>query len=270
MNPEGTLTREQAATILGRLHKYTPTADLSELNKFSDKASISEYSQAYVAEAVEEGYINGYTNGTFRPAGTIKRGEIAKILYFFLGSSLDDSGSAYTAGDLSDDRQNVTISAPCTLSDATVEGNLYITEGVLTGDVTLSNVSVGGDIIISGGNVTLDGVSALNMVVSNPLGLTSQVTATGDTNIGSTEVQTSASLTESNLAAAAGGFSDLALTGDDIALTLDAALWDVTTGGECSILTTGQHLDQRADGERADCGHRRRLGADREAQCIRL
>ena len=63
MNPEGTLTREQAATILGRLHKYTPTADLSELNKFSDKASISEYSQAYVAEAVEEGYINGYTNG---------------------------------------------------------------------------------------------------------------------------------------------------------------------------------------------------------------
>lgn len=51
MNPEGTLTREQAATILGRLHKYTPTADLSELNKFSDKASISEYSQAYVAEA---------------------------------------------------------------------------------------------------------------------------------------------------------------------------------------------------------------------------
>lgn len=96
---------------------------------------------------------------------------------------------------------------------------------MLTGDVTLSNVSVGGDIIISGGNVTLDGVSALNMVVSNPLGLTSQVTATGDTNIGSTEVQTSASLTESNLAAAAGGFSDLALTGDDIALTLDAALW---------------------------------------------
>lgn len=239
MNPEGTLTREQAATILGRLHKYTPTADLSELNKFSDRASISEYSRAYVAEAVEEGYINGYTNGTFRPAGTIKRGEIAKILYFFLGSSLDDSGSAYTAGDLSDDRQNVTISAPCTLSDATVEGNLYITEGVLTGDVTLSNVSVEGDIIISGGNVTLDGVSALNMVVSNPLGLTSQVTATGDTNIGSTEVQTSASLTESNLAAAAGGFSDLALTGDDIALTLDAALWDVTTGGECSILTTG-------------------------------
>lgn len=108
------------------------------------------------------------------------------------------------------------------------------------------------------------------MVVSNPLGLTSQVTATGDTNIGSTEVQTSASLTESNLAAAAGGFSDLALTGDDIALTLDAALWDVTTGGECSILTTGSTSisELTANGPTVVTGG----GSvpDREAQCIRL
>ena len=239
MDPEGTLTREQAATILGRLHKYTPTADLSELNAFSDRGDLSDYSEAYVAEAVAQGYINGYTDGTFKPAGTIKRGEIAKILYYFLGSSLDDSGASYTSSDLSSDRQNVTISAPCTLSNATIDGNLYITEGVQSGEVTLSNVTVDGDIIVGGGDVTLDGVSALDMVVSNPLGLTPQVTTTGDTNIGTTEVQTSASLTESSLAATAGGFSDLALTGDDLSLTLDAAVWDVTTEGACSILTTG-------------------------------
>lgn len=239
MAPEATLTREQAATILGRLHKYTPSADLAELDAFSDKASLSNYSKAYVAEAVEQGYIEGYTDGTFKPKGSIRRGEIARILYYFLGSSLDDAGSNYTESDLSSDRQNVTISESCTLSDATVDGNLYITEGVLTGNVTLSNVTVSGDIIISGGNVTLDGVSALNMVVSNPIGLTPQVTATGNTNIGSTEIQTSAALTESSLGASAGGFSDLALTGEDISLTLDAAVWDVTTEGTCSILTTG-------------------------------
>ena len=44
MAPEGTLTREQAATILGRLHKYTPTADLSALDMFSDRAKLSDYS----------------------------------------------------------------------------------------------------------------------------------------------------------------------------------------------------------------------------------
>ena len=81
MAPEGTLTREQAATILGRLHKYTPTADLSALDMFSDRAKLSDYSKSYVAEAVKQGYINGYTNGTFKPQGTLSRGELAKMLY---------------------------------------------------------------------------------------------------------------------------------------------------------------------------------------------
>ena len=41
MDPEGTLTREQAATILGRLHKYAPTASASKLDVFTDKSKIS-------------------------------------------------------------------------------------------------------------------------------------------------------------------------------------------------------------------------------------
>lgn len=239
MDPEGTLTREQAATILGRLHKYTPSADLSELNGFTDKNKLSNYSKSYVAEAVAQGYINGYTDGTFKPQGNITRGEIAKILYYFLGSSLNTSGKAYTGEDLNTDTKNVTISAPCSLSDATIDGNLFITEGVLSGNVNLTNVTVKGDIIVSSGNVTLDSVSGLHMTVSNSLGLTPQVTCTGNSNIGETEVQTSAALTESNLGASAGGFADLALTGENLSLTLDAAVWDVTTSGKTSILTTG-------------------------------
>ncbi len=238
MNPEGTLTREQAATILGRLHKYTPTASTSNLN-FTDKSAISDYAVPYVAEAVANGYINGYTNGKFQPQGNLKRGEIAKILYYYLGSSLKTSGKAYTASDLNSNQDNVTISAPCSLSNASIDGNLYITEGVQAGSVNLSNVSVKGNIIVSGGSVTLDGVSALNMTVCNSLGLTPQVICTGDTNIGETEVQTSAALTESLLSASAGGFADLNVTGKNLSVTLDAAVWNVTTSGRCSILTTG-------------------------------
>ena len=59
MDPEGTLTREQAATILGRLHKYAPTASASKLDVFTDKSKISSYATSYVAEAVSQGYING-------------------------------------------------------------------------------------------------------------------------------------------------------------------------------------------------------------------
>ena len=239
MDPEGTLTREQAATILGRLHKYTPDADLSELDAFSDREALNDYSRAYVAEAVAQGYIDGYSDGTFKPRGSIKRAEIAKILYFFLGSSLGTDGARYTQEDLEDDRQNVTISAPCTLSDAVVEGNLYITEGVGSGAVTLEDVTVEGEIIVSGGDVTMDGVSALDLIVSTPLEVTPQITAQGNTSIGRTELQTAASLTESGLSASAGGFSDVTLTGEDILLTLDAAVWDVTTEGDATIRTTG-------------------------------
>lgn len=239
MNPTGLLTREQAATILGRLHKYAPTDDLSSLERFTDRDKISDYAASYVAEAVEQGYIDGYNNGSFQPQGNLKRGEIAKILYYFLGSSLNTAGKTYSGSDLNTDTDNVTISAACSLSDAIIDGNLYITEGVGTGSVSLTNVTVAGDIIISGGSVTLDGVSALNMTVSNATGLTPQVTCMGNTSIGTTEVQTSAALTETGLAASAGGFADLKITGDNLSLTLDAAVWDVTTAGETSILTTG-------------------------------
>lgn len=151
MAPEGTLTREQAATILGRLHKYTPTADLSALDMFSDRAKLSDYSKSYVAEAVKQGYINGYTNGTFKPQGTLSRGEIAKMLYGYMGTSLNKNGNVYSQATLKSDTKNVTISVPCTLADADIKGNLYITEGVLAGNVTLEDVTVAGDIIVSGG-----------------------------------------------------------------------------------------------------------------------
>lgn len=239
MSPEGILTREQAATILGRLHKYAPAASASKLDVFTDKSRISSYATSYVAEAVSQGYINGYTDGTFKPQGNLKRGEIAKILYFYLGSSLGESGKQYTSADFNGDTKNVTISAACTLSDATVNGNLYITEDVLSGNVNLNNVTVKGDIIVGGGNVTLDGVNAMSLVVSNPMGNKPTVIATGSTNIGTTEVQTSASLAESGLSANAGGFSDISVTGEGTNLSLDAAVWDVSTKAASTIVTTG-------------------------------
>ena len=242
MDPEGTLTREQAATILGRLHKYAPTASTSKLDVFTDKSKISSYATGYVAEAVSQGYINGYTDGTFKPQGNLKRGEIAKILYFYLGSSLSESGRQYTAAAFHGDTKNVTISAACTLSDATVEGNLYITEGVLSGNVNLNNVTVKGDIIVGGGNVTLDGVTAMNLIVSNPMGIKPTVIATGSTNIGTAEVQSSASLSESGLSANAGGFSDITVTGEGASLSLDASVWDLDTKAASTIVTTGSTL----------------------------
>lgn len=238
MDPTGTLTREQAATILGRLHKYTPTGTAAAMS-FTDKDKISKYAVSYVAEAVDKGYINGYTDGSFMPQRAVTRGEIAKILYFFMGSSLHTANGTLTESDFEDDTKNASISAAGTLSDATVEGNLYITEGVTTGTVNLRNVKVEGDIIVSGGDVTMDGVSAARMVVKNPRGITPQITCTGNTNIGKTEVLSSGTLRESGLDVSAGGLSDLTLDGENLSLTLDAQVWDINVEKPASLLTTG-------------------------------
>lgn len=236
MDPTGTLTREQAATILGRLHKYTPAAGASV--SFTDKASIGTWSIDYVAEAVRLGYINGYSDGSFKPAGKVTRGEIAKMLYFFMGTSLRTQNGSFTAANLQSDTKNVSINVPCTLSDVTIDGNLYITEGVGSGVVTLNNVTVKGEIVVSAGDVTLDGVAAVDMVVSSP-NATPQVSCTGNTNIANTEVQSSSTLRESGLNISASGLSDLTLNGDNVSLTLDAPVWDVAVKKPASILTTG-------------------------------
>ena len=52
-------------------------------------------------------------------------------------------------------------------------------------------------------------------------------------------MQTSASLSESGLSANAGGFSDISVTGEGTNLSLDAAVWDVSTKAASTIVTTG-------------------------------
>ena len=121
MAPEGTLTREQAATILGRLHKYTPTANLSALDMFSDRAKLSDLqANPTLTEAVKQGYINGYTNGTFKPqARSAERNRQNAVRLY--GTSLNKNGNVYSQATLKSDTKNVTISVPCTLADADIK-----------------------------------------------------------------------------------------------------------------------------------------------------
>ena len=74
----------------------------------------------------------------------------------------------------------------------------------------------------------------MNLIVSNPMGIKPTVIATGSTNIGTAEVQSSASLSESGLSANAGGFSDVTVTGEGASLSLDASVWDLDTAARSS------------------------------------
>lgn len=77
-NPGASLTRAQAATMIGRTQaKGYATTDLT----FTDAASIPAYATYYIQTMVAQGVISGYADGTFQPNAYITRGQMAKILY---------------------------------------------------------------------------------------------------------------------------------------------------------------------------------------------
>ena len=77
-NPNASLTRAQAATMIGRTQeKGYATAELT----FSDAASIPAYATYYIQTMAAQGVISGYADGTFQPGANITRGQMAKILY---------------------------------------------------------------------------------------------------------------------------------------------------------------------------------------------
>lgn len=237
MDPDGYVTREQAATIIGRLYKTT-TADAVEPSQltFSDKGSISSWSAGYIYDAVQKGYIVGYPDGTFLPKNTVTRAEVSRILYSYLGNSLSKAGQSYTGADFRSDVENVTISEGCKLANAQIGGDLYLTEGLGSENVTLSDVVIDGVLIISGGNVTLEDVDATRVIVGSSMNRLVQVTATGNTNLAETEVQSTASLTETALNVSAGGFNDLVLNGSEsTTLTLDCDVWDLDMETKSSL-----------------------------------
>ncbi|MDY3617862.1 S-layer homology domain-containing protein [Agathobaculum sp.] len=240
MDPDGKVTREQAATIIGRLYKADPGNVSPASLSFTDKEQVSKWSAGYIKAAADKGFLAGYSDGSFKPQKVVTRAEVAKILYFYLGTSLSTAGKAYTGGDLKSDTANVTISENCTLSDATITGDLYISEGLASDAVTLTNVTVEGSIIVSGGTVTMMNTTSDHILVSSPMGRLLQVTATGASHIKTTEIQSAATLYERGLTTAGyEGFSDVIVDGDaSVSLTLDAAVANMQIDSKAAVSMT--------------------------------
>lgn len=104
-SPDASVTREQAATLIGRALNLNGTV---RKTSFSD-VPANRYSSGYIQSAVEKGIITGHTDGNFRPYETMTRGEMAYLisrafnltktstLYFSDIRINYNSGSLYTA-----------------------------------------------------------------------------------------------------------------------------------------------------------------------------
>ena len=77
-NPDSSLTRAQAAAMIGRTQaKGYAEAELT----FTDNGKIPAYAAPYIRTMTAQGIISGYSDGSFKPNNNITRGQMAKILY---------------------------------------------------------------------------------------------------------------------------------------------------------------------------------------------
>ena len=77
-NPDSSLTRAQAAAMIGRTQaKGYAEAELT----FTDNGKIPAYAAPYIRTMTAQGVISGYSDGSFKPNNNITRGQMAKIFY---------------------------------------------------------------------------------------------------------------------------------------------------------------------------------------------
>lgn len=191
-SPNSTLTREEAATMLCRNLMLQPLS--GENLSFSDSREASSWSRGYIKAAAEEGILQGYQDGTFRPLRNITRGEVATMLVRVIGTPIQEPGTYSTsvAGNL------MVSCSGVTLENMTVTGDLYITGGVGLGYVTLNNVTVYGKIIASGAgesnkgdcSIILKNCTAPEMIVDSPSNQYVTIRTVGNTDIDKVYVRT--------------------------------------------------------------------------------
>ena len=98
-NPNGTLTREQAAKIITYMLLGTEAAEkLGPQNTGFTDVPSTRWSSPYIGYCVSLGIVNGNGDGTFSPSGTLTGYAFAKMLLVALGYGVNDEyvGAGWT------------------------------------------------------------------------------------------------------------------------------------------------------------------------------
>ncbi|MGI5962424.1 MAG: S-layer homology domain-containing protein [Lawsonibacter sp.] len=215
-SPNREISREEAAVILAR--NLMMQAGVGENMNFTDGRELSTWSSGYVTTAANYHLISGYPDGSFRPQNPITRGEAAIMVVNAIGTPVQEPG-VHTLGSV---YGNVTITTSgVTLRDTVIGGNLYITSGVELGDVLLENVTVLGEIVVSGGGVSEGGedsivlrnVDAPKLIVDNLANQQVSLKVEGDGVIAQTSVRTDAYIADNTPSGS--GLSRIELDGED-------------------------------------------------------
>lgn len=148
MTPDNPISREEAMAVVARALQldnadYTGT----DLSRFPDHASVSNWAVPYVKAMVGADYIHGNPQRQLTPRANITRAEFAQIFFNIIKEYI------LAAGEYTGNRTgNLLVRASgVTLKDMTINGDLIIGCGAADGAVTLDNVTVTGRVVVWGG-----------------------------------------------------------------------------------------------------------------------
>jgi arabinan endo-1,5-alpha-L-arabinosidase len=192
--PDMTINRQEAAVILANVFAIAPSEQ--PVDKLTDIEQLAKWSRGSVRALVEQGFVSGYPDKTFRPASPITRAEAVKLIGSLSGEIINIAG---TYSNLTT-RNAVISKAGVELSDSVIEGDLFVTAGVGEGDITLNNVTVKGSLRISGGGPNSIHVndSDIEAIIVDKKNGTVRIVVNGATNVKQTFVLSGVKLENGN------------------------------------------------------------------------
>lgn len=143
--PTDKISRQDAVVLLAQALELSQPEDAGALT-FKDKEQIRAYALASVQAL--SGAISGYSDGTFRPDGPISRAEAVSLIDKLVPAFYAEKGT-FSGGTIAG--HAIVAGSGVVLSDAVIEGNLYLAPGIGDGEATLNNVTVKGVTFVSGG-----------------------------------------------------------------------------------------------------------------------
>ncbi len=156
MRPGRLITREEAATIAGKLLGLNGDEGAPRLG-FKDVDSIAGWSLKSVQAVVFRNIMRGTTGNLFEPGRALTRAEAVALLN---RAVQERTGVYHTAGIYGPSSGTVTLSgkrtitsADVTLQNAVITGNLTFGSAIGDGDSTVNKITVKGTTVINGGGV---------------------------------------------------------------------------------------------------------------------
>jgi len=144
MDPNNSITREQAFAVLARALKFELSSTINKT--FEDEGEISDWAKGEVYALVNAGYIQG-SNGKLNPQANISRAEFAQMMHNLIKQYIKAEGEYTQVAD-----GNIMINVPnVTLKNVTITGDLIVGDGVGDGDLILDNVTIKGRLLARGG-----------------------------------------------------------------------------------------------------------------------